>query len=79
MNGATRRQRPVARSVTMTETSSVTPAIAAPAPDDASAGRSWTLSNAIGSTLTAISIVTVPETTGVTMRRRVGSHQASAI
>ena len=32
----------------------------------------------MGSTLTAMSIVTVPETVGVTIRRRVGSHQANA-
>ena len=32
----------------------------------------------MGSTLMAISIVTVPETVGVTIRRSVGSHQASA-
>ena len=55
------------------------PAMAGPAPAGAAAGRSWTVSKAMGSTLTAISIVTVPETTGVTIRRSVGSHQASPI
>ena len=69
----------MARSATITDTSSVTPAIAGPAADGAPAGRSPTLSNAMGSTLTAISIVTVPETVGVMIRRSVGSHQASAI
>ena len=79
INGATRRQRPVARSVATTETSNVTPAIAGPAAGGAPVGTSWTLSNAMGNTLTAISIVTLPETTGVKIRRSVGSHQASAI
>ena len=79
MNGATSRQRPLARRVVITETSNVIPAIAGPAIGGASAGRSWMLSNAMGSTLTAISIVTVPETTGVMIHRSVGSHQASAI
>ena len=78
MNGATRRQRPLARSVAITETSRVMPAITGPAATGASAGRSWTASKAMGNTLTAISIVTVPETVGVTIRRSVGSHQASA-
>ena len=32
----------------------------------------------MGSTLTAISMVTVPVTTGVKMRRSVGNHRASA-
>ena len=78
MKGAIRRQRPLARSITMTETSRVTPAIAGPAAAWAPSGRSCTLLNAMGSTLTATSIVTVPDTVGVMMRRRVGSHQASA-
>ena len=79
MNGATNRQRPFARRVTNTDTSKVTTAITGPALTDASAGRSCTLSNAIGRTLTAINMVTVPETTGVTIRRSAGSHHASAI
>ena len=79
MNGATKRQRPLARNVTITETNRVAPAIAGPALTDASAGNVWTLSNAIGRMLTASSMVTVPETTGVTMRRIAGSHQASPI
>ena len=78
LNGATRRQRPRARSATITETSSVAPAITGPAAAGAPAGRSPTVSNAMGSTLTAISIVTVPDTVGVTIRLNTGSHQASA-
>ena len=79
MNGPMIRHRPLARRVTITETRSVTAAIAGPETVGAPAGRSWTLSKAIGSTLTAINMVTVPVTTGVKIRRRVGSHQASAI
>ena len=79
MNGAAIRHRPLACSVRTTDASSVMPAIAGPAIDGASSGRSCTVSNAMGSTLTAMSIVTVPETTGVMIRRSVGSHQASPI
>ena len=79
LNGATKRQRPLVFSATITETSSVAPAITGPADVGASAGRSSTVSNAIGSTLTAISIVTVPDTVGVTIRLNAGSHQARAI
>ena len=78
MNGPAMRQAPLARSVTITETSSVTPAMAGPEAAGAPAGKSCTLSKAMGSTLTAISIVTVPVTTGVKILRRVGIHQASA-
>ena len=78
MNGAARRQRPLARNVKITETSTVIPAMSGPAEAEAPAGRSWRVSKAIGKTLTAISIVTVPETVGVMIRRSVGSHQASA-
>ena len=60
------------------ETSKVNPAISGPTVAGVPAGRSWSVSNAIGKTLTAISIVTVPETVGVMIRRSVGSHQASA-
>ena len=44
----------------------------------APSGISFTLSSAIGRTVTAISISTVPETTGVMIRRSTGSHMASA-
>ena len=76
--GATRLQRPPTRSIMMTETASVTPAMTGPAAGGAPAGRSRTVSKAIGRTLTAISIVTVPETVGVMIRRSVGSHRARA-
>ncbi len=56
----------------------MTAAITGPETVGAPAGRSWTRSKVIGSTLTAISMVTVPVTTGVKIRRSVGSHQASA-
>ena len=79
MNGATMRQRPWTRSTTITDTSNVTAAIVGPAAGGVPAGTSWTLSKAMGRTLTAMSMVTVPATTGVMILRSVGSHQARAI
>ena len=79
VKGAIGRQRPLARNVRTTETTRVTPAISGPAVVGALSGRSWSVSNAIGNTLTAISIVTVPETVGVMIRLSVGNHRAWAI
>ena len=69
---------PLARSTIAEVTTRVTAATRGPAAGDAPTGTSWNRSNARGRTDTTISIRTVPETTGVTIRRRDGSHAASA-
>ena len=59
-------------------TISVTRATVGPVAPGASTGVSCTRSSATGRTVTAISISTVPETTGVMIRRSSGSQIASA-
>ena len=78
LSGAHSRQTPVARSAIAVVTRRVTPATirgpAAGVPSDAST----ILPTAIGMTVTAINIRAVPDTTGVTNRRRNGSQAAIA-
>ena len=69
---------PRARSTMAAVTTSVTVATRGPATGEVPSGTSWNRSNARGRTETTISIRTVPETTGVTIRRKVGSHPARA-
>ena len=59
-------------------TASVTPAATSPPASGAPAGTSVSLPTAIGITATAISMSAVPDTIGVTIRRRNGSHAAMA-
>ena len=78
LSGAHSRQTPVARSTMPVATASVTPAAIRPPPSGAPAGTSVSLPTAIGITATAISMSAVPDTIGVTIRRRNGSHAAMA-
>ena len=78
VSGAHSRQTPEARSTMPVATASVTPAAISPPAAGAPAGTSVNLPTAIGITATAISISAVPDTIGVTIRRRNGSHAAMA-
>ena len=72
------RQVPGARSISIVDTNRVTAATNGPAATGAPSGTSVSRSKAMGRTMAAISISTVPETTGVMMRRSSGSQAATA-
>ena len=78
MSGDHSRQAPEARSASAVATSSVTAATHGLAAAGASGGTSSSRSRAMGTTVEAISMITVPETTGVMIRRSSGSQKASA-
>ena len=71
------RQRGGARSTRAVDTISVTAATHSPANAGAPSGTSLNRSKQMGSTITAISISTVPDTVGVITRRSCGSHLAT--
>ena len=73
------RQFPGARSISIVEAKRVTAPTSGPETGDAPSGISSSRSKAMGRTMAAISMSTVPETTGVMMRRSSGSHAATAM
>ena len=66
------------RSINIVAAISVTAATHGPAASDDPSGTSCNRSKAMGRIIAAISMSTVPETTGVMMRRSNGSHAANA-
>ena len=78
MNADQSRHAPEARNASTVEATSVASATAGAAPAGAPSGTSAIRANATGTTVTAMSISTVPETTGVMSRRSNGSQAASA-
>ena len=72
------RQIRGARSINIVVTTNVTAATHGPAAKVAPSGTSFIRSKAMGRTMAAISMSTVPETTGVMMRRSRGSQAANA-
>ena len=78
MSGDQSRHAPVTRSASPVAAASVSAATIGPEASGALPGISCTRSSAMGRMVTAISISTVPETTGVMMRRSSGSQTASA-
>ena len=78
MMGDQSRHAPETRIASPTIIASVTAATTGPAAAGAPSAVSCTRSSATGRTETAISISTVPETTGVIIRLSSGSHKASA-
>ena len=69
MTGAQRRQTPAARRVTATVMTIVAAALAGAAAGDAPSVTWGSMSKMMGMTVTAISMITVPQTVGVKMRR----------
>ena len=67
-----------ARRTSAAVTARVARAVAGAAADDASSGTSISISNTRGITVAAISMITVPATVGVNMRRSSESRAASA-
>ena len=78
LSGAHSRQTPVARNAIAVVTTSVAPATTRGPAAGAPSGASAILPTAIGMTVTAINMSAVPDTIGVTSRRRNGSHAAMA-
>ena len=78
MTGAQSRQTPVAASAIATMTAMVTPADTGAASAGAPSGALSSMSKIIGMTVTAISMMTVPATDGVKMRRTSDRRAASA-
>ena len=78
MSGAHSRQVTGARSANTTRTTSVAPAAVGAAAGDVPSGTSASKPKTIGMTVTAISMITVPETTGVIIRRSSESRAAKA-
>ena len=77
-NGAHSRSAPPPRRATPAMTASVEANTAGPAYPGAPAGRSASAENTIGITVTAISMITVPATTGVMTRRSQDRREARA-
>ena len=75
--GAHSRHAPVARNARAAIAPTVAAAQAGAAPAGAFAGRSSSISNTIGTMVTAINAITVPDTTGVMMRRSSESRAAN--
>ena len=69
MIGAQSRRLPLAHRVNTATTNRVAPALAGALAVGAPGGASLSMSNMIGITVTAISAITVPATTGVMIRR----------
>ena len=78
MTGAQRRSGPPALSAMPMITSRVARALSGAAGGGAAAGTCASMSNTIGMTVTAISMITVPATVGVNTRRSNESRAASA-
>ena len=78
MTGAHRRHTPAARSVTPTVTISVMSVLTGAAAGAVPSGTSVSMPNMIGMSVTGISMITVPHTVGVRMRRSSASRVASA-
>ena len=78
MTGAQRRQTPAARRVTATVTTIVTAALTGAAAGDAPSGTWVSMSKTMGMTVTAISMITVPQTVGVKSRRSSASRTERA-
>ena len=78
MARAHRRQTPDASTVTTMITARVAAVLTGAAARAAPAGTSVSMSNMIGTTVTGISMITVPETTGVKTRRSSESRADSA-
>ena len=78
IRGDQSRHAPETRSESPVAITSVTTATIGPENSGALLGTSCTLFSAIGRTVTAISMSTVPETAGVMIRGSRGSHMASA-
>ena len=77
MTGAQRRSAPVAFSASPIMTSTVTRALSGADKGGALCGTSLSVSNTMGITVTAISMITVPATVGVSTRRNSESRAAS--
>ena len=69
MTGDHKRQVPVARRPSPATATRVAPAVTGAAAGGVPSGTSDSMSKAIGMMVTAISMITVPETTGVRIRR----------
>ena len=78
MTGAQRRHTPAARSVTQTVTSRVASVLRGAAAGGDPSGTSVSRPNMIGIRVTGISMITVPHTVGVRIRRSSASRVASA-
>ena len=78
MTGAQRRQTPAARRVTPTVTISVAAALTGAAAGRAPSGVCGSMSKMMGMMVTAISMITVPQTVGVKMRRSRASRAERA-
>ena len=78
MIGTHRRHIPEARSVSPTMTSAVTAALAGAAAGGTPSGTSVNMPKMIGMTVTGISMITVPATVGVKIRRIRESRAESA-
>ena len=78
ITGAHRRSAPVALSAMATITATVASALSAPAPSGLSFGTCLSMSKMMGITVTGISMITVPATVGVRMRRNSESRAESA-
>ena len=78
MTGAHRRHTPAARSVTPTVTIRVTSVLTVAAAGAVPAGTSVSMPNMIGMRVTGMSMITVPHTVGVKIRRSSDSRVASA-
>ena len=77
MSGVQSRQIPATPSANPVETTTVTRAATGPVASGAFAGTSSIRLRATGKTVTAISMMTVPQTVGVITRRINGNRQAS--
>ena len=77
MSGDHSRNAKGARNTSPVTVARVAKATAGAASDDVPSGTSFSVSNTIGITVTGISMITVPETTGVKMRRSSESRAAS--
>ena len=77
MSGAQRRTSPVPTAPTMRIATKVTPALTGAAATGAPSGMSSSMSKAMGVTVTEISMMTMPATIGVTMRRTNDSWAAN--
>ena len=77
MSGDHSRHTPEARKKSKVDTTSVTRATVGPAASGASEGMSSSRFRATGKMVAAISMSTVPVTTGVITRRKNGSQKAS--